>query len=138
MLSSNRLKIYNKIEVSLSVVKLQQGIIFMLFYINNNGIQTGLNMGFTINNALIFNSNWQFTNKRIINSCQKLKVPNSFIFATWWYISNLENVILENMTYQKSTNLGCKDMGIKKFEFVTKTFLNFWDFEIVANLWIDF
>jgi len=121
MLSSNILKIYNEIEVSLSVVKLQQGIIFILIYINNIGIQTGLNMGFIINNAFIFNSNWQFTNKRIINACQKLINLNSFIFATWWYISNLENVILENLAYQKSTNLGCKDMGIKKWEFVTKT-----------------
>ena len=56
----------------------------------------------------------------------KLKFSNFYIFATQWpLICQTMNSFLLNslkcLTNQSCTPWGCKDMGIRKFEFVAKT-----------------
>ena len=57
----------------------------------------------------------------------KLKFSNPYIYATWWcktfyfkFRFLIYNRIL-SLKYLSSTTLGCKDKGIRQFEFVAKT-----------------
>ena len=59
--------------------------------------------------------------------CQKIKLSNPYIFTTGWcrplifqtYIIWSNGIF--SLKYLRSTTLGCKDIRIRKFEFVTKT-----------------
>ena len=48
-----------------------------------------------------------------VSLCPKVKFSNPHIFATCWCKPSLK--------YQRSTILGCKYIGIRKFEFVSET-----------------
>ena len=45
------------------------------------------------------------------------KISNPYIIATWW----CKPLILDLTEYLRSTTLVCKDIGIRKSEFVVKT-----------------
>ena len=69
-----------------------------------------------------------FQETKELYHCDKLKYSNPFIVATWWCKPLIFQTYLEiefsrnhSLKYRRSATLGCKDIGIRKLEFVAKT-----------------
>jgi len=71
----------------------------------------------------------------IFNSCpvhvlaqeSSLRLSNHYIFATWWYKPLIFQTLINwsnqnhSFEYLRSPTLGCKNIGLRKTELVTKT-----------------
>ena len=59
--------------------------------------------------------------------CHKLKFSNPYIYGTWYYrLLIFQTKIMwcnriNSLKYLRSTTLGCRDIGFRKSEFVSKT-----------------
>ena len=68
--------------------------------------------------------------KKELSLCHKLKFSNPYIFTTGWrrplifqtYI--IWSNRIHSLKYLRSTTLGCKDIRIRKFEFVLQNCIN--------------
>ena len=62
-----------------------------------------------------------------LSFCHKLKFSNSSIFATWlckpfiFQTQTIKSNRIYSLKYQRSTISSCKDIGIRKSEFVAET-----------------
>ena len=75
-----------------------------------------------------------------LSLCNKLGMSDSYIFATLCrrpqIFQTMNSVRSNNLSlkYQSFTTVGCKDIGIRKFEFVAKTqFLSVFLWQIIKN-----
>ena len=82
--------------------------------------------------------------------CHKLKLSNPYIFATRWCKPLIFQIMIigsnkiHSLKYLRFTTLRCKDIGIRKSEFVAKTqFLCLWKAtrsqsytSIIVNIWL--
>ena len=92
-------------------------------------IQTNIFTNFqTLKNRPNINKKEKFSRSKELSFCNKLKLSNPYIFATWWYKPLIfqTKIVWSNrihrLKYLRSTIFGCcKDKGIRKFEFVAKT-----------------
>ena len=72
-----------------------------------------------------------------LSLCPKLKCSNPYIFATSWCKTLIfksliiGSNIIHSLKYLRSVTLWCKDIGIKKYEIVTKT-----QFLYITNIFV--
>ena len=69
--------------------------------------------------------------RKELSLCHELKFLNSYIFAAWW----CKPLIFQSGIIW-STLLGCKDIGIRKSEFVAKA--HFLCYQSINNIYLKF
>jgi len=76
-----------------------------------------------------------------LSLCHKLKFSNPYVYGTWWcrlLIFQTKIIwcnIIQSLKYLRSSTLGCRDIGIRKSEFVLKTqLLSFKNIECIQIL----
>ena len=79
------------------------------------------------NGDIVLLLKYNLCNVKEVIFCHKLKLSNPYIFAICWrkplifQTLAILSIIIYSLKYQRSTTLGCKDIGILKIDFVTET-----------------